>query len=118
MVGRHPASVAVRRSSTISKKNVSEACGPILIKSNLNHHWVWGLIALGFGAVCIKIVVSMATNRSHRLAIGKTKKISFSESTRPRASLVCMSQCLVVPIIMKLCQSWPWGQIWPRPGDR
>ena len=31
-------------------------------------------MALGFGADCIKIVVSMATDRSHRLTMGKTKK--------------------------------------------
>ena len=42
-------------------------------------------MALGFGADCIKIVVSMATDRSHRLTMGKTKKIFFSETTRPTA---------------------------------
>ena len=47
---------------------------PILIKFNVNHNWVGGLMALGFGADCIKIVVSMATDRSHRLTMGKTKK--------------------------------------------
>ena len=34
-------------------------------------------MALGFGADCIKIVVSMATDRSHRLTMGKTKKSSL-----------------------------------------
>ena len=38
-------------------------------------------MVLGFGADCIKIVVSMATDRSHRLTMGKTKKIFFSETT-------------------------------------
>ena len=72
-------------------------------------------MALGFGADCIKIVVSMATDRSHRLTmgkttqivpampgnapgvdsfrrlkIGKTKKIFFSETTRPGATIFCM----------------------------
>ena len=81
-IGRHPSSVVVvvRRpsssvqASTISKKNISEASRLILIKFNVNHNWVRGLIALGFGADCIKIVVSMATDRSHRLTMGKTKK--------------------------------------------
>ena len=59
-------------------------------------------MALGFGADCIKIVVSMATDRSHRLTMGKTKKIFFSETTRPTA------------LIFGICS--PWGQIWPRPG--
>ena len=72
MVRRPPASGV--RLSRISKKNISEASGPISIKFNVNHHWTGGLIALGFGADCIKIVVSMATDRSHRLTMGKTKK--------------------------------------------
>ena len=50
-----------RRPSTIVKKNISEATGPIFIKFDMNHHWVGGLIALGFRADYIKIVVSMAT---------------------------------------------------------
>ena len=86
-MGRHPASVRRRLLSTISKKNISEASGPILIKFNVNHHWVRGVI----GAACIKIVVSMhmATESSHRLTMGKTKKI-FSETRRPKASIFCM----------------------------
>ena len=63
-----------RRPSTISKKNISKASRPILIKFDVNHNWVGGLMALGFGADFIKIVVSMATDRSHRLIMGKTKK--------------------------------------------
>ena len=49
-------------------------------------------MALGFGADCIKIVVSMATDRcrSHRLTMGKTKKIFFSETTRPTALIFGM----------------------------
>ena len=35
----------------------------------------------------------------HRLTMGKSKKIFCSEITRPRASLFCMQQCLVVHII-------------------
>ena len=46
-------------------------------------------MALGFGADCIKIVVSMATDRSHRLTKGKTKK-NFSETTRPTALIFGM----------------------------
>ena len=47
-------------------------------------------MALGFGADCIKIVVSMATDRSHRLTMGKTKKIFFSETTRPTALIMVL----------------------------
>ena len=35
----------------------------------------------------------------HRLTMGKSKKNFFSETKRPRASIFCMQQCLVVPII-------------------
>ena len=86
---RRPSSSVVRP-STISKKNISEASRPILIKFNVSHNWVGGLMALGFGADCIKIVVSMATDRSHRLTMGKTKKIFFSETTRPTALIFGM----------------------------
>ena len=53
-------------------------------------------MALGFGADCIKIVVSMATDRSHRLTMGKTKKIFFSETTWPTALIFGMWQWLMV----------------------
>ena len=53
-------------------------------------------MALGFGADCIKIVVSMATDRSHRLTMGKTKKIFFSETTRPTALIFGIKQWLMV----------------------
>ena len=74
-------------------------------------------MALGFGADCIKIVVSMATDRSHRLTMGKTKKIFFSETTRPTALIFRYVAMANVPL-HKLCHSCPWGQIWPRPGCR
>ena len=51
----------------------------------------------------------------HRLTMGKTKK-NFSETKRPRASIFCMQQCLVVPIID--CASHALGQIWPCPGGQ
>ena len=61
----------IRRPSTVSKTNIFEAREPILIKFYVNHHWVCGLIALGFETDCIKIVVSM-TESSHRLTMGET----------------------------------------------
>ena len=61
----------------------------------MNHNWVGGLIALGFGADCIKIVVSMATDRSREigpidLQWEKLKKIFLSETTRPTALIFGM----------------------------
>ena len=94
-IGRGP-SASSASSSTISKKNISEASGLILIKFDVNHHWIGGLIALGFGADCIKIVVSIASDSSHRLAMVKTKKKIFSETTRPTALIFGMWQWLMV----------------------
>ena len=69
-IGRHPSSASVIRNA---KDERSEASWPILIKVYMNHHWVGVLIVLGFGADCIKIVVSMATHicSSHRLTMGQ-----------------------------------------------
>ena len=47
-------------------------------------------MALGFGADGIKIVVPMATDRSHRLTMGKIKKIFFSETTTHTALIFGM----------------------------
>ena len=55
----------------MSKKIISEACGPILIKFYVKYQWVGGLVVLGFGADRIKIEVSMAIVSSHRLSMGK-----------------------------------------------
>ena len=62
---------AGRPSVTISKMNISEASRPILMKFDVNHQWVGGLIVSGFRADCITIVVSMATDSSHIRAMGK-----------------------------------------------
>ena len=77
------ASVIRHRLFTISKRNISE-------KYNVKHHWLRRLIALGFRADCVKIVVSMATDSSHKLTMGNTIKLFFFETTKPRASIFCM----------------------------
>ena len=89
---RRPPSVVRRRPSSpqFRRRIFLKLVRPILIKFNVNHNWVGGLMALGFGADCIQIVVSMATDRSHRLTMGKTKKIFFSETTRPTALIFGM----------------------------
>ena len=37
------------RPFTISNMNISETSQPIIIKFHQEHHWGWGLTALGFG---------------------------------------------------------------------
>ena len=56
---------------TLSKMNISETCGPIATKFYLKHHWVGGKDALGFGPDRIRTLVSMATDSSHRVIMGK-----------------------------------------------
>ena len=51
--------------------NISETNGPIATKFYLKHHWVGGKDALGFGPDRIRTLVSMATDSSHRVIIGR-----------------------------------------------
>ena len=52
--------------------NISETSGPIATKFYLKHRWGRGKAALGFGPGRIGTLVSMATDSSHRVIIGKT----------------------------------------------
>ena len=56
---------------TFSNLNISTTSGPIVTKFKLNHHWVGGKDALGFGPDRIGTLVSMATDSSHRVIMGK-----------------------------------------------
>ena len=56
---------------TLSNLNISETSGPIAIKFYLKDHWGGGKAALGFGPDRIRTQVSMATDSSHRVIMGK-----------------------------------------------
>ena len=56
---------------TLSGMNISETSRPIIIKFHLKHYWGGGLAALGFGPDRIRTLVSMATDISYRVIIGK-----------------------------------------------
>ena len=58
--------------------NISKTSRPITIKFYLKHHWGGGKAALGFGADQIRTVVSMATDSSHRVIMGKRAPSRFS----------------------------------------
>ena len=58
--------------STLSYINISETSGPITAKFYLKQRWGMGKAALGFGPGWIGILVSMATDSSHRVIMGKT----------------------------------------------
>ena len=51
--------------------NIAETGWSIAIKFYMKHHWGRGKAALGFGADQIKNLVSMATDSSHRVIMGK-----------------------------------------------
>ena len=57
---------------TISNMNISKTSGPIATKFYLKHHWGGGKPALGFGPDRIRTLVTMATDSSHRVIMGKT----------------------------------------------
>ena len=59
------------RLSTLSNMNISEISWLIVIKFHQKHHWGGGLAALGFGPDRIRTLVSMATDSSHRVIMGK-----------------------------------------------
>ena len=59
------------RAATLSNMNISETSRQIAIKFYLKHHWGGGKAALGFGADQFKTLVSMATDSSHRVIMGK-----------------------------------------------
>ena len=63
-----------RRRSPFSKMNISEASRPIAIKFYLKHHWGGGKAADQF-----RTLVSMATDSSHRVIMGKTASSRFLE---------------------------------------
>ena len=67
------------RVSTFSNMNISETSRPIAIKFYLKHHWGGGKAAIGFGADQIRTLVSMATDSSHRVMMGKTVSSCFHE---------------------------------------
>ena len=85
-MGLEPASVracvsacvrACVSASTLLNMNISETSRPITIKFYLKHHWGKGKAALGFGADQIRTLVSMATDSSHRVIMGKRASSRF-----------------------------------------
>ena len=63
---------------TISNMNISKTRRPIATKFYLKHNWGGGKPALGFGPDRIRTLVSMATDSSHRVIMGKRRRHVFS----------------------------------------
>ena len=76
-MGVEPASVraSVRpcvRPLTLSNMNISATSRPIVTRFYLKHHWGGGKTALCFVLDRIRTLVSMVTDSSHRVIMGKT----------------------------------------------
>ena len=76
---RRPSVRALVCASTFSNMNISETSRPIAIKFYLKHHWGGGKASVGFDPDRIRTLVSMATDSSHRVIMGKTKSSRFLE---------------------------------------
>ena len=66
-----PSVCASVRASTLSNINISETSGLIVSKFYLKHPWGVGKAASGFRPDRIGTLVSMATDSSHRVIMGK-----------------------------------------------
>ena len=67
------------RPFTISNMNISATSWPIGMKFYLRHHWGGGKASVGFDPDWIRALVSMATDSSHRVIMGKTASSRFLE---------------------------------------
>ena len=65
------------RPLTLSNMNISATSWPIGMKFYLEHHWGRGKGSVGFGPDRIRTLVSMATDSSHRVIMGKTASSRF-----------------------------------------
>ena len=73
-------SVCVRvcvRALTLSNMNISATSWPIGMKFYLKHHLGGGKVSVGFDPDRIRTLVSMATDSSHRVIMGKTASSRF-----------------------------------------
>ena len=67
------------RAYTLSNMNISAISWPIGMKFYLKHHWGRGKASVGFDPDRIRTLVSMATDNSHRVMMGKTASSHFLE---------------------------------------
>ena len=67
------------RPFTLSHMNISATSWPIGMKFYLQHHWGGGKASVRFDLDWIRTLVSMATDNSHRVIMGKTVSSRFLE---------------------------------------
>ena len=97
------------RALTLSNMNISATSWPIGMKFYLKHHWGGGKASVGFDPDRIRTLVSMATDSSHRVIMGKTASSRFLEC------LIGSSSYLQVTMTcMRAWMSSKFGGIRPR----
>ena len=67
------------RPFTLSNMNISVTSWPIGMNFYLKHHWGGGKVSVGFVPAWIRTLVSMATDSSYRVIMGKTASSRFLE---------------------------------------
>ena len=67
------------RPFTLSNMNISATSWPIGMKFYLKHRWGGANTSVGFDPDRIRTLVSMATDSSHRVIMGKTASSRFLE---------------------------------------
>ena len=97
------------RASTFSNMNISETSRPFAIKFYLNHYWGGGKASVRFDLYQIRTLVSMATNSSHRVIIGKNGVITFSRMLLigSFSYLQVTATCMRAWMISKFCRIRP-----------
>ena len=76
---RRPSVRACVRLLTLSNMNISATSWPIGMKFYLKHHWGGGKASVGFDPDRIRTLVSMATDSSLRVIMGKTTSSRYLE---------------------------------------
>ena len=74
---RRPSVRASVRPFTLSNMNISATSWQIEMKFYLKHHLGWGKASVGFEPDRIRTLVSMATDSSPRVIMGKTASSRF-----------------------------------------
>ena len=93
--------------------NISATSRLIGMKFYLKHHWVGGKASEGFDPDRIKTLVSMATDSSHRVIMGKNDVITFS-----RMLLIeSFSYLQVTMTCMRARMSSKFGRIRPQTSE-
>ena len=98
------------RPFTFSNMNISATSWPMGMKFYLKHHWGGGKASVGFDPDRIRTLVSMATDSSHRVIMGKNGVITFSRILLIRS----FSYLQVTMTCIRAWMSSKFGRIRPR----